>query len=116
MKIPITLAALAAAGVAQISPSTMPRIGSVDERLQSFNIEMVEVTGGRFWRPYTEVGSILNAPPAPGGPVGLDPNLYMHALPWARLVLWTERSVPFFYIHRSRFLRPPIHAIVVEGA
>ncbi len=81
MKIPITLAALAAAGVAQISPSTMPRIGSVDERFQSFNIEMVEVTGGRFWRPYSEVGSILNAPPAPGGPVGLDPNLYMQRPP-----------------------------------
>ena len=30
----------------------MPRIAAVDERFQSYNVEMVEVTGGRFWRPY----------------------------------------------------------------
>jgi len=35
-----------------VSPAGMPRIGAVDERFQSFNIEMVEVTGGRFWAPY----------------------------------------------------------------
>ena len=34
-----------------IAPSTMPRIGTVDQRFQSYNIEMVEVTGGRFWKP-----------------------------------------------------------------
>lgn len=81
MKILCTLAALAAAGFAQISPSAMPRIGSVDERFQSFNIEMVEVIGGRFWRPYSEIGKILAAPAAPGGPVGMDPNLYMQRPP-----------------------------------
>ncbi|HVO99996.1 MAG TPA: hypothetical protein VMT15_18110 [Bryobacteraceae bacterium] len=80
MKIPIALTALAAAGFAQVSPSTMPRVGSVDERFQSFNIEMVEVTGGRFWRPYSEIGKILDKPTA-GGPVGLDPNLYMERPP-----------------------------------
>lgn len=35
-----------------IAPSAMPRIGTVDARFQSYNIEMVEVTGGRFWKPY----------------------------------------------------------------
>ena len=35
-----------------IVPAQLPRIGTVDERFQSYNIEMVEVTGGRFWRPY----------------------------------------------------------------
>ena len=35
-----------------VTPATLPRIGTVDERFQSYNIEMVEVTGGRFWRPY----------------------------------------------------------------
>jgi hypothetical protein len=30
----------------------MVRIGAVDERFQSYNIEMVEVTGGAFWKPY----------------------------------------------------------------
>jgi hypothetical protein len=35
-----------------LAPASMPRIGSVDERFQSYNIEMVEVTGGPFWKPY----------------------------------------------------------------
>ena len=42
------------AGAADMSlaPETMRRIGTVDERFQSYNIEMVEVTGGSFWKPY----------------------------------------------------------------
>jgi len=36
-----------------VSPSSMAPIGAVDERFQSYNIEMVEVTGGRFWKPYS---------------------------------------------------------------
>jgi hypothetical protein len=35
-----------------VTPATMARTGTVDERFQSYNIEMVEVTGGRFWKPY----------------------------------------------------------------
>lgn len=35
-----------------IAPSRMTTIGTVDARFQSYNIEMVEVTGGRFWKPY----------------------------------------------------------------
>jgi hypothetical protein len=33
----------------------MTPVGAVDERFQSYNIEMVEVTGGRFWKPYGSV-------------------------------------------------------------
>jgi heparanase 1 len=36
----------------QVNPSSMPRLGTVDARYQSYNVEMVEVTGGRFWKPY----------------------------------------------------------------
>lgn len=32
----------------------MPRVGMVDERFQSFNVEMIEVTSGRFWWPYKD--------------------------------------------------------------
>lgn len=39
-------------GQQAIMPGTMPRIGEVDARFQSYNVEMVEVTGGRFWKPY----------------------------------------------------------------
>jgi hypothetical protein len=35
-----------------VTPGTMARIGTIDERFQSYNVEMVEVTGGRFWKPY----------------------------------------------------------------
>src|SRR5262249_27344140 len=41
----------------------MPRIAVVDERFQSYNIEMVEITGGAFWKPY---GSPSTGPAQPG--------------------------------------------------
>jgi heparanase len=43
-----------AASIIVLTPPTMARLGSIDERFQSYNIEMVEVTGGRFWRPYSD--------------------------------------------------------------
>jgi len=36
----------------QLTPAALEPIGQVDERFQSYNVEMVEVTGGRFWSPY----------------------------------------------------------------
>ena len=50
-------------------PSAMPRIGTIDQRYQAYNIEMVEVTGGKFWKPYSSLSS-----GAEGGdtPVGMD--------------------------------------------
>jgi heparanase len=35
-----------------VNPSSMRRLGMVEARYQSYNVEMVEVTGGRFWKPY----------------------------------------------------------------
>jgi hypothetical protein len=49
------LAALACSALADgpaIDPTNMTHVGTVDERFQSYNVEMVEVTGGRFWKPY----------------------------------------------------------------
>jgi hypothetical protein len=46
------MGAHAIAGEISLDPANMPRIGTVDERFQSYNIEMVEVTGGPFWKPY----------------------------------------------------------------
>jgi heparanase len=67
-----------------VTPATMPRVGTTDERYQSFNIEMVEVTGGRFWAPYKKEGS--ETPPASSStknsaPVGMDPSLYRYRAP-----------------------------------
>ena len=53
---PAILAALVCSGAladgASLDPANMPRVGTVEERFQSYNIEMVEVTGGRFWKAY----------------------------------------------------------------
>ena len=70
--------------VANVDPSQFPFIGTVNERYQSYNVEMVEVTGGRFWRPYDS--TILDAERAqlPGSestPTGMDPSLYEYRPP-----------------------------------
>jgi hypothetical protein len=66
-------------------PSEMARIGTVDERYQSFNLEMVEVTGGRFWKSYREIDTKGAAPssskPAADVPAGMDPALYEYRQP-----------------------------------
>jgi len=42
----------AGAAPASVAPEKMPAIATVDERYQSYNIEMAELTGGQFWKPY----------------------------------------------------------------
>ena len=37
--------------------SDLAKLGEVDERYQAYNVEMVEVTGGRFWAPYGSGGT-----------------------------------------------------------
>jgi heparanase 1 len=71
------------ASTSSITPSTMARIGSVDERFQSYNIEMVEVTGGRFWKPYASKSDTASAAKQPSAnqPAGMDPGLYQYRPP-----------------------------------
>ena len=52
MTLTILLASSDAFGQQTMMPGSMPRMGAVDARFQSYNIEMVTVTGGRFWKPY----------------------------------------------------------------
>jgi len=70
--------------VTAVAPAKMPRVGTIDERYQSFNIEMLEVTGGRFWAPYKQQ-SEAPAPPAPDSKIstlpGMDPSLYRYRPP-----------------------------------
>lgn len=42
----------ASAGEPSIAPAELKAIGAIDARFQSYNIEMVEVTGGLFWKAY----------------------------------------------------------------
>jgi hypothetical protein len=62
-----------------LNPSRLPRIGTVDERFQSYNIEMVEATGGRFWKPYASTASTESA--NGNQPTGVAPSLYEHRKP-----------------------------------
>lgn len=62
-----------------IAPAQMPRVATIDERFQSYNIEMVEVTGGRFWKPYDSTQKTQEA----GGnqPTGMSASLYEYRRP-----------------------------------
>src|SRR4051794_10902359 len=70
-----------------LSPSSMPRLGSIDERYQSYNIEMLELTGGKFWKPYgdrnqSSAGAYTEKTSAPGDtPAGMDPSAYAYRPP-----------------------------------
>ncbi|MGA7524487.1 MAG: hypothetical protein WBW84_18690 [Acidobacteriaceae bacterium] len=65
----------------KLDPSIMSKRGTVDPRYLSFNIEMVEVTGGRFWKPYRSMPT--PPPPQPGAhqPAALGANLYEYRPP-----------------------------------
>jgi hypothetical protein len=39
-----------------VAPGSLPAVGKVDKRFQSYNVEMAEVIGGRFWAPYPKPG------------------------------------------------------------
>jgi hypothetical protein len=41
-----------------VAPDKMPRIARVDERFQSYNVEMAELTGGAFWLPPRRVSHL----------------------------------------------------------
>ena len=57
----------------------MPVVAHVDPRFQSYNIELVEVVGGRFWKPYDPKAA--EAPKTDIGAVGIDPSLYEQHTP-----------------------------------
>lgn len=73
----------------QLTPGTMKAVGTVDERYQSYNVEMLEVTGGKFWKSYKEIEKKASQPTAASSseaqsgdaPVGMDPGLYQYRPP-----------------------------------
>jgi heparanase 1 len=69
-----------------VTPSTMPKLGSVDSRFVSYNVEMVEITGGRFWKPYKsalddETTSKPAVPSEANQQVGGTSSLYQYRQP-----------------------------------
>jgi hypothetical protein len=67
-----------------VDPSRLPRLGTIDARFQSYNLEMVEVTGGRFWKPYrasAAAPSARDAVNAGNAPAGGNSDLYAYREP-----------------------------------
>ncbi|HKF48190.1 MAG TPA: hypothetical protein VKB38_12590 [Terracidiphilus sp.] len=64
-----------------LAPQKMPAVGHVDERFQSYNIEMVEVTGGRFWAPYRTNAEAPANTQQQAAPAGLPPSLFRYRTP-----------------------------------
>ena len=65
------------AAAAPLEPGHFAKLGTVDARYQGFNVEMIEVTGGAFWKPY---GAPDTAPDGPT-PAGMDPKIYAFRQP-----------------------------------
>jgi heparanase len=63
-----------------LRPEHMKAVGEVDPRFQSYNVEMIEITGGRFWAPYKQAGDgPAEAPPA--SPAEMPASLYRYRPP-----------------------------------
>lgn len=68
--------------VRAVDPATLPRVATIDDRFQSYTVEMAEIIGGNFWKPYGPGGTL----PAPAGALGSgvagqDPNLFQKLAP-----------------------------------
>lgn len=63
----------------------MKMVGQVDPRFVSYNVEAVEVTGGRFWAPYKSAAQKVAARAAAthsgNQPAGLDSRLFQYRSP-----------------------------------
>lgn len=74
--------ASAGQNIPSVAPSAMPKLTTVDARYQSYNIEMLEVTGGRFWKPYAATSSAASQPATSASvPGGMNPDLYAYRPP-----------------------------------
>jgi hypothetical protein len=81
-------AAMSDPGSVAVSPQTMPRIADVDERYQSYNVEMAEVIGGNFWKPYDRASIAALRARSAAGPakargihVGQDATMFQARAP-----------------------------------
>jgi hypothetical protein len=68
-----------------VAPQSMKALKDVDPRYVGYNVETVEVTGGRFWAPYKSMGHEGTAAPpkSPGGNeiAGLDSSRFQYRPP-----------------------------------
>src|SRR4051812_41809838 len=67
-----------------IKLDSLPRIATIDPRYQSYNVEIAEVVGGNFWKPYTpqSIAQMRNSGSASGsGVVGEDTTMFQARAP-----------------------------------
>lgn len=55
-----------------LAPAAMSAIGTVDVRYQSYNVEMAEVVGGNFWKPYAKKSQLTPSPGPASAPSKSD--------------------------------------------
>jgi hypothetical protein len=83
----VTALPLGAQTAVAINPASLPAVTTIDKRFQSYNIEMLEVTGGRFWKPYADKSAKPDdskAAPAPSTdatPAGMSADMYAYRAP-----------------------------------
>jgi len=80
----VTALGLAASGQAAagtITPSALPQLTTIDERFQSYNVEMAEVIGGNFWKPYAKSKPAATAKPITSFEIGKDPTMFEKRAP-----------------------------------
>ena len=68
-----------ASGQANLQPATMKPMADVSPQYVSYNIEAVEVTGGRFWKPFGSTAKESQA--SSNQPGAMDPSLYEYRPP-----------------------------------
>jgi len=91
MGITILTAASQQSGITSMIPiATLHRIATIDERYQSYNVEMAEVIGGNFWKPYGRGPAAAQSAPAPAPTpsaatgtqtAGQDPSMFQRRPP-----------------------------------
>ncbi len=62
----IGLLSMVALAQTLVQPRLMPKIGQVDPRFVSYNIEAIDVTGGRFWKPFKDEAAPTKPSPDSG--------------------------------------------------
>ena len=64
-----------------ITPSALSELTTVDERFQSYNVEMAEVIGGNFWKPCAKIQPAAPARPITSFEIGKDPTMFEKRAP-----------------------------------
>ncbi len=69
------------APAATISPSSLPQLTTIEKRFQSYNVEMAEVVGGDFWKPYPALKAKTATKSITTFEIGKDPAMFERRAP-----------------------------------